>query len=54
MVYSGAGDRPYERQMDEDQKMKVCDFVIFNDEQNLLIPQVPELQIKLLKLAVWV
>ncbi len=28
------------RQMDEDQKMKRCDFVITNDEEQLVIPQV--------------
>jgi dephospho-CoA kinase len=28
------------RQMDEDEKMKRCDFVLINDEKQLLIPQV--------------
>jgi len=27
-------------QLDEDMKMKLCDFVIYNDEQQLLIPHV--------------
>lgn len=27
-------------QMDEDEKMKRCDFIIMNDEQQMLIPQV--------------
>lgn len=39
------------RQMDEDIKMKLCDFVIINDEQQLLIPQVLKLHDKLLDLA---
>jgi dephospho-CoA kinase len=28
------------KQMDEDKKMQLCDYVIHNDEQELLIPQV--------------
>lgn len=31
------------RQMDENIKMKLCDYIIVNDEQQLLIPQVLEL-----------
>ncbi len=31
------------KQMNEDEKMKLCDFIIVNDEQQLLIPQVLEL-----------
>ena len=38
-------------QMDDDIKMKLCDFVLTNDEQQLLIPEVLELHQKLLKLA---
>jgi dephospho-CoA kinase len=38
-------------QMDENIKMKLCDFVIYNDEQRLLIPQVIELHEKLIRLA---
>ncbi len=38
-------------QLDENIKMKLCDFVLQNDEQQLLIPQVVELHQKLLKLA---
>lgn len=34
------------RQMDEDAKMKRCDFIITNDEQQLVIPQVLELHQK--------
>lgn len=34
------------RQMDEDDKMKRCDFVIVNDESRLVIPQVLELHHK--------
>jgi len=36
------------KQLDEDMKMKLCDFVIYNDEKRLLIPQVIELHQKLL------
>lgn len=32
-----------DRQMNEDEKMRLCDFVIINDEQQLIIPQVLEL-----------
>ena len=39
------------QQMDEEEKMKLCDFVIQNDEQQLLIPQVIQLHEKLLELA---
>ena len=39
------------RQMDEDKKMKLCNFVIINDEKQLLIPQVLKLHDKLLDLA---
>ena len=38
-------------QMDDDIKMKLCDFVLINDEQQMLIPQVLELHQQLLKLA---
>ena len=38
-------------QMDEEKKMKLCDFVINNDEQQLLVPQVLELHEKLLALS---
>ena len=34
------------RQMDEKKKMDLCDFVIINDEQQLVIPQVMELHHK--------
>ena len=39
------------KQLDEDMKMKLCDFVIYNDEKHLLIPQVIELHKKLLSLT---
>lgn len=39
------------KQLDENMKMKLCDFVIYNDEQELLIPQVIELHKKLLSLS---
>jgi dephospho-CoA kinase len=35
------------KQIDQDIKMRLCDFVITNDEQQLLIPQVLELHEKL-------
>ena len=38
------------RQMNEDEKMKLCDFVLINDEQQLLLPQVLKLHEQLLKL----
>jgi dephospho-CoA kinase len=37
------------RQMDEKEKMKRCDFVIINDEQQLVIPQVMDLHHKFSK-----
>jgi dephospho-CoA kinase len=39
------------RQMNEDEKMKLCDYVLYNDEQQLLIPQVIQLHQHLLALA---
>jgi dephospho-CoA kinase len=39
------------RQISEDIKMKLCDFLITNNEQELLIPQVLELHEKLTQLA---
>lgn len=36
------------KQMDEAKKMDLCDFVIINDEQQMLIPQVLELHQKFL------
>ena len=40
-----------DKQMDELIKMKLCDFVINNDEQEMLLPQIIELHKKLLILA---
>ena len=40
-----------DKQMDETIKMKLCDFVIKNDEQEMLLPQVLELHEKLLLLS---
>jgi dephospho-CoA kinase len=34
-------------QTDQDDKLKLCDFVIYNDEKHLLIPQVLEIHRKL-------
>ena len=39
------------KQMDEDEKMKRCDFVLYNDETQLLIPQVLALHEKLIAVA---
>lgn len=39
------------QQMNEDEKMKLCDFVLVNDEKQLLIPQVLALHDKLIALA---
>jgi dephospho-CoA kinase len=39
------------KQMDESIKMKLCDFVLKNDEQEMLLPQVLELHNKLLSLS---
>jgi len=39
------------QQLDEDVKMSKCDFVLINDEQQLLIPQVLELHEKLIALS---
>ncbi|MEO7121236.1 MAG: dephospho-CoA kinase [Ginsengibacter sp.] len=39
------------KQMDEDEKMRLCDYVIVNDEQEMLIPQVLTLHERFLKLA---
>jgi dephospho-CoA kinase len=40
-----------EKQMDESVKIKLCDFVINNDEQQMLLPQILELHDKLLATA---
>lgn len=39
------------KQMDESIKMRLCDFVLKNDEQEMLLPQVIELHEKLLALS---
>ncbi len=41
------------RQMDEEEKMKLCDFRAVNDEQQLLIPQVVQLHGKFLEMSVF-
>lgn len=38
-------------QMDEDEKMSLCDFIIINDEKQMLIPQVLLLHEKLLAIS---
>ena len=40
-----------DQQLDEEVKMSKCDFVLINDEQQLLIPQVLELHKKLVTLS---
>jgi dephospho-CoA kinase len=39
------------RQIDEDIKMRLCDFVVENNERDLLIPQVLQVHQTLLKKA---
>lgn len=39
------------KQMDETEKMRLCDFVIVNDEQQMVIPQVLALHENFLKMA---
>jgi dephospho-CoA kinase len=39
------------RQIDEEIKMRLCDFVILNNDQDLVIPQVLELHSKFLEMA---
>ena len=40
-----------DQQLDEEVKMSKCDFLLLNDEQQLLIPQVLELHEKLIALS---
>jgi dephospho-CoA kinase len=40
-----------DQQLDEELKMNKCDFILINDEQQLLIPQVLELHEKLIGLS---
>ena len=40
------------KQMNEEEKMKRCDFVLYNDEKQLLLPQVLKLHKKLQNVAV--
>ncbi|MBO9684346.1 MAG: dephospho-CoA kinase, partial [Flavisolibacter sp.] len=39
------------RQIDEEIKMRLCDFVVVNNDQELVIPQVLELHNKFLKMT---
>jgi dephospho-CoA kinase len=41
-----------EKQLDESMKMKLCDFVLVNDEQQPLLAQVLDLHQQLLKLSI--
>lgn len=40
-----------ERQMNEESKLELCDFVIENNEMELIIPQVLDLHDKFIKLS---
>jgi dephospho-CoA kinase len=40
-----------QRQMDEESKMLLCDFVIKNDEQEMVIPQVLALHERFLEMS---
>lgn len=40
-----------DKQLDDNIKMKLCDFVVLNDEQHLVLPQVLELHKKFTNLA---
>lgn len=40
-----------QKQMNEEEKMKKCDFLLYNDEQQLLVPQVIKLHEQLLQLS---
>jgi dephospho-CoA kinase len=40
-----------ENQLEEEMKMKLCDFIIYNDEQQLVIPQVLKLHQQFIKEA---
>jgi dephospho-CoA kinase len=50
LVERGEVIRRMKNQMDEETKMKMCDYIIFNDEQQAVIPQVLELHEEILKL----
>jgi dephospho-CoA kinase len=39
------------KQMEEEKKLSLCDFILVNDETQLLIPQVLELHQKLISLS---
>jgi dephospho-CoA kinase len=40
-----------EKQMDEDQKINRCDFVIFNDDKQMILPQIFRLHQEILELG---
>lgn len=44
--------RRMKSQMDEETKMKMCDYIIYNDEQQAVIPQVLKLHEEILKLRI--
>jgi dephospho-CoA kinase len=50
-VSSDEVNRRMQNQIEEEIKMKLCDFIVKNDEEELLMPQVIELHQKLLDLA---
>ena len=41
------------RQIDEEEKMRLCDFIVVNNEEQLVIPQVLQLHEKLLSMPVF-
>ena len=41
------------KQIDEAVKMKLCNFVLVNDEQQMLLPQVMKLHEELMELSIW-
>lgn len=41
------------RQIDEEEKMRLCDFIVVNNEEQLVIPQVLQLHKKLLSMPVF-
>lgn len=44
-------EKRMKRQMDEEAKLKLCDFIIMNDDDQMIIPQVLSMHEQILKLA---
>ena len=49
-ITSGEVEARINLQMNEDEKLSLCDYIIVNDEKQMLIPQVLELHEKFLKI----